>query len=73
MSKTESLLSVRGLTLAFGDHVVQQDLSFDVRRGSIFAVMGPSGCGKSTIMRSMAWLVKRVRAQKRSVRLHDEF
>ena len=58
MSKTESLLSVRGLTLAFVDHVVQQDLSFDVRRGSIFAVMGPSGCGKSTIMRSMIGLLR---------------
>lgn len=52
------LLSVRGLTLAFGPKVIQQDLSFDVRRGSIFAVMGGSGCGKSTVLRSMVGLLR---------------
>ena len=52
------LLSVRGLKLAFGPKVVQQDLSFDVRRGSIFAVMGGSGCGKSTVLRSMIGLLR---------------
>ncbi len=52
------LLSVRGVTLAFGPKVIQHDLSFDVRRGSIFAVMGGSGCGKSTVLRSMIGLLR---------------
>ena len=52
------LLSVRGLTLAFGANVIQHDLSFDVRRGSIFAVMGGSGCGKSTVLKSMIGLLR---------------
>ena len=52
------LLSVRGMTLAFGPKVIQHDLSFDVRRGSIFAVMGGSGCGKSTVLRAMIGLMR---------------
>jgi phospholipid/cholesterol/gamma-HCH transport system ATP-binding protein len=51
------LLSVRGVTLAFGPKVIQHDLSFDVRRGSIFAVMGGSGCGKSTVLKTMVGLL----------------
>ncbi|MEA2738232.1 MAG: phospholipid/cholesterol/gamma-HCH transport system ATP-binding protein [Acetobacteraceae bacterium] len=52
------LISVRGLTLAFGPKVIQHDLGFDVRRGSIFAVMGGSGCGKSTVLKSMVGLLR---------------
>jgi phospholipid/cholesterol/gamma-HCH transport system ATP-binding protein len=52
------LLSVRGVTLAFGPKVIQQNLSFDVRRGSIFAVMGASGGGKSTVLKSMIGLLR---------------
>ena len=36
---------------------LQHDLSFDVRRGSIFAVMGGSGCGKSTVLKTMVGLL----------------
>lgn len=53
-----SLLSARDLTLAFGPKVIQHDLTFDVRRGSIFAVMGGSGCGKSTVVKAMIGLLR---------------
>ncbi len=53
-----ALLSVRDVTLAFGPKVIQHDLSFDVRRGSIFAVMGGSGCGKSTVLKTMVGLLR---------------
>lgn len=52
------LLSVCGVTLAFGPQVIQHDLCFDVRRGSIFAVMGGCGCGKSTVLRAMIGLLR---------------
>ncbi len=52
------LLSVRGVTLAFGAKIILHDLSFDVRRGSIFAIMGGSGCGKSTVLRAMIGLLR---------------
>jgi phospholipid/cholesterol/gamma-HCH transport system ATP-binding protein len=51
-------MTMRDVTLAFGPKVIQQDLSFDVRRGSIFAVMGGSGCGKSTVLKSMVGLLR---------------
>jgi len=49
-------VEVRDLTLAYGEHVVQKDLSFAVRRGEVFVIMGDSGCGKSTLMRHMIGL-----------------
>jgi phospholipid/cholesterol/gamma-HCH transport system ATP-binding protein len=52
----DSLLRCDGLTLAFGPKLVQRDLNFSVRRGSIFAVMGGSGCGKSTVLRALIGL-----------------
>lgn len=51
-------LRVDGLRLAFGERVIQRDLGFSVRNGSIFAVMGGSGCGKSTVLKSMVGLLR---------------
>jgi len=51
-------IEVRGLTMAYGAKVVQEDLSFAVRRGEIFVIMGDSGCGKSTLMRHMVGLIE---------------
>ena len=56
---------MRGVTLAFGPKVIQHDLSFDVRRGSIFAVMGGSGCGKSTVLKAMVGLLRPAAGQYR--------
>lgn len=52
----QPLLEARELTLAYGDFVVQRDLSFAVRRGDVFVVMGESGCGKSTVLRCLVGL-----------------
>ena len=52
----ESVVSVVGLTMAFGDDVIQRDLTFDVRRGEVLAVVGASGCGKSTLLRHLIGL-----------------
>ena len=58
LSAAAPLLSVTALTLGYGAETVLHDVAFDVRRGSIFAVMGGSGCGKSTVMRSMIGLLR---------------
>jgi phospholipid/cholesterol/gamma-HCH transport system ATP-binding protein len=57
MSSTNVILGCDNVTLAFGPKVVLRDLSFSVRRGSIFALMGGSGCGKSTVLRCMTGLM----------------
>lgn len=55
-SATEPHIRVDGLTMAYGDFVVQRDLHFRVERGRIFILMGDSGCGKSTLLRHMVGL-----------------
>jgi phospholipid/cholesterol/gamma-HCH transport system ATP-binding protein len=52
----DSILSVRDLTMAFGDRVVVEGLGFEIRRGEIYVVMGGSGCGKSTLLRHLLGL-----------------
>jgi phospholipid/cholesterol/gamma-HCH transport system ATP-binding protein len=46
--------------MAYGTHVVQQNLNFDVNRGDIFFVVGGSGCGKTTLLKNMIGLIKPV-------------
>ncbi len=52
----DEVISVRGLTMGFGDRVVIRDLDFAVRRGEVYVVMGPSGCGKTTLLRHLLGL-----------------
>ena len=56
MSEAPVHIEVRDLTMAYGDFVIQRDLSFEIRRGDIFVVMGGSGCGKTTLLRHMVGL-----------------
>lgn len=58
MSGGDGCIAVADLTLAFGDFVVQRDLSFEITRGEVFVIMGGSGCGKSTLLRAMIGLVE---------------
>lgn len=50
-------LDIRNLTMAYGEIVIQQDLSFSVKHGEIFVIMGGSGCGKSTLLRHLVGLM----------------
>lgn len=56
MAPSPAQIEVRGLSMAYGDRLVQADLDFTIRRGEIFVIMGDSGCGKSTLMRHMIGL-----------------
>lgn len=47
---SEAVITVENLTMAYGEFVIQKDLSFTVNRGDIFIIMGGSGCGKSTLL-----------------------
>ena len=41
-------ISIKNMTMAYGDFIIQRDLDFTIDRGDIFIIMGGSGCGKST-------------------------
>ncbi|MED5545179.1 MAG: ABC transporter ATP-binding protein [Pseudomonadota bacterium] len=49
-------IKVRGLTNAFGEHVIHEELELKVRRGEVLGVVGGSGTGKSVLMRSIIGL-----------------
>ena len=56
--KKESDVAIRitGLTNSFGEDVIHDDLSLDVKEGEILGVVGGSGTGKSVLMRSIIGL-----------------
>lgn len=47
------MLSVRDLTVRFGDRKIIQNLSFTVERGENLAIIGPNGAGKSVLLRAL--------------------
>src|ERR1043165_129335 len=47
-SAPDIAIDVKGLTKKFGDRTVVQNLSMQVKRGSIYGFLGPNGSGKST-------------------------
>jgi phospholipid/cholesterol/gamma-HCH transport system ATP-binding protein len=53
---SEPIIRVHALTIGWGDRIIMRDLTFQVDRGDIFAILGGSGSGKSTLMRNMIGL-----------------
>ncbi len=45
------VLEVKGVSKAYGDNQVLQDVAFEVQRGDRLAIIGPNGIGKSTLLK----------------------
>jgi phospholipid/cholesterol/gamma-HCH transport system ATP-binding protein len=54
----DAILRVRGLAFGYGSERLQHDVSFEVKRESIFAIMGASGSGKSTLLKALVGLLR---------------
>jgi len=51
------------LTIAHGDMVVQQGISFTIAKAEIFVILGPSGSGKSSLLRDLIGLQRPQKGQ----------
>mgnify|MGYP003596709263 FL=1 len=50
-SLSQSLIEIKNLSFKRGDRIIYDNISLDIRRGQITAIMGPSGTGKTTLLR----------------------
>jgi phosphate transport system ATP-binding protein len=53
LSKREHVIECKDLSLYYGEARALYDISMNVPRGAVTALIGPSGCGKSTLLRSI--------------------
>lgn len=51
-----NIISVRNLYTQYGDVIIHNGISFNVKKGEIFGILGGSGSGKSTLLRNMLFL-----------------
>ncbi|MEI6040161.1 MAG: ATP-binding cassette domain-containing protein [Candidatus Berkelbacteria bacterium] len=53
----ENIIEVKNLTKKFADFVAVDNISFDVKKGEIFAFLGPNGAGKSTTIKMLTTML----------------
>ena len=57
MKRDKDIISVKNLTKTFKDFRAVDNISFNVKRGDIFAFLGPNGAGKSTTIKMLTTLL----------------
>jgi len=59
----QPFISVKDLSIGYGDRAVQNNLNFTVNKNDIFFVIGGSGCGKTTLLKSMIGLLPPIKGE----------
>ncbi|MBX0287179.1 phosphate ABC transporter ATP-binding protein PstB [Haloarcula salinisoli] len=62
--QSDAKLSVRDLSVSYGDETALDGISMDIPEQSVTALIGPSGCGKSTFLRCLNRMNDRIRAAR---------
>ena len=58
LGSSAARITVADLTMAYGNFVIQRDLTLSIQPGEIFIIMDGSGCGKSTLLRHLIGLLQ---------------
>lgn len=58
MNQTDNIIEVEHLTKKFNGLVAVDDVSFTVKKGTIFAFLGPNGAGKTTTIKILTTLLR---------------
>lgn len=69
----EPIISADQLNLWYGNDQALKDISIDIPKKSVTAIIGPSGCGKSTFLKTINRMVELVPSVKTKgeIRYHD--
>jgi phosphate transport system ATP-binding protein len=52
-SKREKVFELKGVGVDYGGAAAVKDITMEIRRNDVTALIGPSGCGKSTLLRCL--------------------
>ena len=55
--KIKSIIEFENVTLAYGNRIILDNISFQINEGQIFGMLGPNGVGKSTIFNLITGLI----------------
>lgn len=58
MPSSEKILEVKDLAVSFDGFNVFHDLSFEINKGEVVAIVGPNGAGKTVLFRALLGLIK---------------
>ena len=55
--KIKTIIEFNNVTLAYGNRIILDNISFKINEGQIFGMLGPNGVGKSTIFNLITGLI----------------
>ena len=55
--KVKTIIEFENVTLAYGNRIILDNISFKINEGQIFGMLGPNGVGKSTIFNLITGLI----------------
>lgn len=57
MTDKANIIEIKHVTKKFGEVTAVDDISFEVKKGELFALLGPNGAGKSTTIKMLTTLL----------------